>query len=139
MWRYLRKRRALKAYRSKLFRHLRDTYGRKLYYSTEEVRTGIRTIGASVDFECYALGMFTERAMFDAYHAATGEACDYQAMRAEVFAHVADVPVTAESAHLFDGGCEPSHHDSGGGDHGSVDGGWFDSCGFDGGSSHSSD
>ncbi|MBA3465587.1 MAG: hypothetical protein H0T46_36990 [Deltaproteobacteria bacterium] len=97
MWRYLRKRRALKAYRTKLFKHLRRTYGRKLYYSTDEVRTGIRTIGVSVDYECYALSMLTERAMFDAYHAATGEVCDYDAMRAEIFAHAPRVPVSVET------------------------------------------
>ena len=109
MWKFFKKRRALKAYRTTLFHHLRDTYGRKLYYTTEEVKTSLRDVGASTIFHCYALGMFTERDVFNAYHAATGEACDYDAMRTEIFAHVANASLGAWTT---EGGCETSHHET---------------------------
>lgn len=161
MWRYFRKRRALRAYRTTLFKQLRRTFGRKLYYTPEEVTYAARDLRDSrIDFLCYALGMFCEREAFDAYHAARGEACDYDAMRGEIFAHVANAPVVATlgQAELF-AGCAPtgpdhaadhgghpdashpesSHHDTGGhhdagGHHHIADS--FDGGGFDGGGHH---
>jgi hypothetical protein len=131
MWRFFKKRRALKKYRTTLFHHLRDTYGRKLYYTTEEVKASLRDVGASTIYDCYAFGMFTERDVFDAYHAATGEPCDYDAMRTEIFAHVAHVNLGSWTP---DAGCETSHHDSGhhdtGAGHHHHGGGW------DGGGHH---
>ncbi len=133
MWRFLRKRRALRVYRTILFKHLRDTYGRKLYYSAEEVRGSVAALRVNEEFLCYALGMFCDQTSFDAFHAAAGEHCDYGEMRTEVFAHVAHVPVI-EGAQ-FDAGCthhgHDAHHDAGG-----HDGGGFDSGGFDGGGHH---
>ena len=137
MWRFLRKRRALRAYRTILFRHLRLTYGRKLYYSTEEVRDGVMALRVSDEFLCYALGMFCDQVAFDAFHAAAGERCDYGDMRTEVFAHVAHVPVIHDAS--FDAGCHHApdsgvHHDAGG--HHGHDWGGFDSGGCDGGGGH---
>lgn len=109
MWRFLRKRRALRSYRTTLFKHLRETFGRRLYYSTEQVRDSAAAVNANPEFLCYALGLFCDRAAFEAYHTATGEHCDYGAMRAEIFAHVADVP-SIEGAQ-FDAGCTHHGHD----------------------------
>lgn len=137
MWRFLRKRRALRAYRTILFKRLRDTYGRKLYYSPEEVRDTAISLRINTDFLCYALGMFCDRVAFDSFHAAAGEDCNYAAMREEVFAHVSDVPVIPDAQ--FDAGCthhgHDVHHDAG-----AHDGGGFDSGGgCDAGGGHSSD
>jgi hypothetical protein len=135
MWRYLRKRRALASYRTTLFKYLRQTYGRKLHYSTDEVRDGVAAMSLSNEFACYALGMFCDRAAFDAFHAASGELCDYGTMRSEVFAHVADVPFIHGAQ--FDAGCTHHGHDAGAhhdfGAHHDVGG--FES-GFDSGSHH---
>ena len=152
MWRYFRKRRALRAYRTTLVQQLRRTYGRKLYYSVEEVQTAVRDLrGAAEAFDCYAFAMFCERDAFDAYHAARGEACDYDGMRGEVFAHVANVPVPATDAAIFDGGCSSTHeagghhdvgghHDAGGhhdvGSHGDFGGGHDVGGGGDFGGGH---
>ncbi|MBL0214394.1 MAG: hypothetical protein IPQ07_10955 [Myxococcales bacterium] len=151
MWRFLRKRRALRAFRTRLFRHLRMTYGRKLFYSTDEVRESTAWLRINDEFVCFAFAMFCDQATFDAHHLANGEACDYAAMRSEVFAHVANVPVTAGTVPWIDGhdghGAEHhgGHHDSGhhvdsghhGHDWGGFDGGGCDSGGgFDGGGGH---
>lgn len=139
MWRFLRKRRALRAYRTILFKHLRDTYGRKLYYTAEEVREGAVALRVNTEFLCYALGMFCDQVAFDAFHVAAGEHCDYSVMRSEVFAHVADVPYI-EGAQ-FDAGCthHGGHHDGGGLDFGGHDFGGHDFGGCDTGGHHSSD
>jgi uncharacterized protein DUF6559 len=151
MWRFFRKRKALRAYRTRLFQHLRLTYGRRLYYSTEEVKTSIGYLRIPDEFSCFALGMFCDQPTFDAYHAAAGESCDYGAMRAEVFAHVAGVVSYGD---FIDAGCTPDgshvdmgghhghhdiggHHDGGVFDGGHFDGSSFDGGGFDGGSSSS--
>jgi hypothetical protein len=143
MWRFLRKRRALQAYRTTLFKQLRRTYGRKLYYSPTEVTMAARDLRVANDaFICYALGMFCEREAFVAYHAARGETCDYDAMRAEAFGHVANVAPSANDVYLFGGGFVPHaaegvHHDAGGdcggGDYGGGDYGGGDCGGGDGG------
>lgn len=140
MWRFLRKRRALRAYRTILFKHLRLTYGRKLYYSTAEVRDGVAALRVSDEFLCYALGMYCDQVAFDAFHVAAGEHCDYGEMRTEVFAHVAHVPVIHDAQ--FDAGCTHHAHEAGGHhDAGSGhDAGGFDGGGCDvGGGHHSSD
>lgn len=154
MWRYFRKRRALRAYRTTLVHQLRRTYGRKLYYSVEEVQTAVRDLrGAATAFDCYALAMFCEREAFDAYHAARGEACDYDGMRGEVFAHVANVVVSGHAGGAFARSCatgaEHAHHDGGHHDTGHHDAGGYHDVGhhhvadsfdggggFDGGSHH---
>lgn len=142
MWRFLRKRRALRAYRTRLFHQLRDTFGRKLYYTSEEVVQAVRDIRASDEFVCYALGMFCDQAAFDAYHATTGEACDYGSMRHEVFAHVADVSPSDISFDTHDTGCgaHDTHHDSHqhDADHGHHDPGhdWSGGGDFGGGHHH---
>ena len=127
MWKFLRKRRALQAYRTTLFRQLRRTYGRKLYYSPSEVTSAARDLRVANElFLCYALGMFCEREAFVAYHAARGESCDYDAMRAEAFGHVGAGASSSNDAYLFVGGVTPHaaegvHHDAGsdcGGDYG---------------------
>ena len=131
MWRYFRKRRALRAYRTTLFKQLRKTYGRKLFYTTEEVTTAIRDVRASTEFSCFALGMFCDREAFDAHHAARGETCEYAAIRSEVFAHAAHVTPGPTALHTFDGGCDS--HDGHHGHDGHHDGGWFASGGHDSG------
>jgi uncharacterized membrane protein YgcG len=149
MWRFLRKRRALRAYRTILFKHLRQTYGRKLFYSPEQVRDGVQALRVNSEFLCYALGMFCDQDAFDAFHAAAGEQCDYGAMRVEVFAHVANVPVIYD-AQLDAGGTHHGHDagehhaggdlDAAGSDCGGYDGGGFDGGGCDtGGGHHSGD
>jgi len=118
MWKFLRKRRALQAYRTTLFKQLRRTYGRKLYYSPAEVTSAAGQLrGIHEAFVCYALGMYCERAVFDAYHAAKGETCDYDAVRAEAFG---SVPEVTPNTNLYVFGADASyaaegvHHDAGG-------------------------
>jgi hypothetical protein len=97
-----RKRRALRSYRSTLGARLRGRYGTRQSYTPDEVRDTARWCGVSDVFLCYALAMYCERAAFDAYHAANGEACDYDAMRHEIGARLFDGDTSFDGATLTD-------------------------------------
>jgi hypothetical protein len=126
MWRYLKKRRALRAYRTQLATKLRKRYGRERYYTPEQVKRTTRDAGLSIDYVCYAMAMFCERDAFDAFHRAEGESCDYVAMRAEVGSAIGVEPTTLDAT-CFDtsfGAGTMAGADGGGGfDFGAFDGG----------------
>lgn len=82
MFRWLRKRRAIRAYRRELGPQLRERYGSKRHYSREEVFGTVRARGFSEEFDCFALAMYCEQGEFDAYHQEAGLACEYGEMRA---------------------------------------------------------
>jgi len=126
MFRWLRKRRAIRGYRHELGPQLRATHGNKRHYTREEVFGTIRAGGFSEEFDCFALAMYCDQSEFDAYHQAAGLACDYGAMRDHADcdgfdgAPVHDVGAFDTSHHghdsswmdFFDG----SHHGGDGGD-----------------------
>jgi len=84
MFKLFRKRRAMRAYRRQLGVKLRKRYGREKHYTPEQVRTTAISSNLGVDYLCFALAMYCDRDAFDAYHLAEGEACDYDAMRADI-------------------------------------------------------
>jgi len=74
---------AICSYRKRLGRKLIERYGRARSYTPAQVKRTIQQGGFSVDYTCYALSMYCDRAAFDAYHVGIGETCDYDAMRHE--------------------------------------------------------
>jgi hypothetical protein len=78
-----RKRRAIRAYAQRLPLLLRREYGASGTYTPKQICQSIRRDGLSLDYSCYALSMFVDRETFNDFHAAIGETCDYDAMRAE--------------------------------------------------------
>ena len=111
-----KKRRAIRAYRNELGPHLEEKHGKRATYSPTEVKRGAENCGLSLESLCYAFAMHCTHADFDAHHAATGQRCDYDAMRREI----ADLEGKGDSG---DGGTSDS------------DGGVSDGCnsGGDGG------
>jgi hypothetical protein len=77
MFRWLRKRRAIKTYRGGLGTSLRARHGTKRHYTPAEVKGAIRDGRYSDEFHCFALAMYCDWLTFDAYHSARGEGCDY--------------------------------------------------------------
>ena len=59
-------------------------HGKKKYYRPKQVERAARDKGYSVDVHCWAYSFYTTPEDFKAHHDATGEACDYAAMKAEV-------------------------------------------------------
>jgi hypothetical protein len=59
-------------------------YGKKPYYSVEQVKAANRRNSVSIDVECWSHAMFNTHEDFDAMHAAMGEVCDYAAMKLQM-------------------------------------------------------
>ena len=128
-WKLLRKRWILRAQRRRLPRALVRRYGRREAYEPEQVRGMLRELDLSSAYDCYAIAVFCGRDAFDAHHAALGESCNWESMRAELgldaHATALDAPsfgVAHVTAHDGCGHDGTAHHD--GGHPGSLDHGY---------------
>lgn len=74
------------------------TYGRKQFYSVEEVKAANRRQHVSLDFGCWSHAAFNSHRDFDAYHQSIGESCDYVSMKADMLSSVS----TATDTSWFD-------------------------------------
>jgi len=77
-----------------LLRH----YGKRNFYSVQQVRDANRRSKIKIDLECWSHALFNTHSDFDQLHAASGEACDYAAMKAEMLRSMA----TDSSSSWFD-------------------------------------
>jgi hypothetical protein len=64
-------------------------HGKKKYYKPDQIREAAVSQGFPVDIHCWAYCFFATPNDFAALHAATGEACDYVAMKASLLADLA--------------------------------------------------
>ncbi len=67
---------------------LLKNYGRKQYYSVEEVKKANWRQKIDVDFACWSHAIFNSHTDFDSYHASIGEVCDYASMKSEMLSSV---------------------------------------------------
>jgi hypothetical protein len=121
MFEGFKKRRAIRAYKKKLGPCLEKMFGWRATYKPEEVKRGAYESGLHLATLCYGFAMYCTREDFDAHHAATGQSCDYDAMRREI----------AELERSDNWDSDPSD----GGDSGDAGSDWGDGgdCGGDGG------
>ena len=123
--RWFRKRSDLRAYRHRLRPALVARYGRAPSYTPAQVRTTAEQLGLSTDLICYAYAMFCDRESFDEFHAARGEACDYDAMRDDGRDFGSDFvwsdALTIEATHGHEHSSGHHDHSNGHHDHGYVD------------------
>jgi hypothetical protein len=75
---------AIRSYAKRLGADLRKRYGKRKNYTSGQVKRTAELGGYNLDYLCYALCMYCSLGEFSDYHRATGEACDYAAMRSEV-------------------------------------------------------
>lgn len=73
-------------------------YGKKPYYTVDEVKESNRRCKIDIDFCCWSHAAFNSHADFDAFHRAIGEQCDYVAMKSEMLSSVS----TASDTSWFD-------------------------------------
>jgi len=73
-------------------------YGKRNFYSVQQVRDANRRNKIDLDLACWSHALFNTHSDFDQLHAASGEACDYAAMKAEMLRSMA----TDSSASWFD-------------------------------------
>lgn len=67
-----------------LLRH----YGKKPYYSVEQVRNANRRQGIKADVGCWSHATFNTHEDFDSYHQFIGESCDYLSMKGDMLSSV---------------------------------------------------
>lgn len=65
------------------------THGKQKYYKPAQVRRAATATNHAVDVHCWAYCVFTTPSDFATFHAASGEVCDYGAMRASVLEDLA--------------------------------------------------
>ncbi len=67
---------------------LLKNYGRRQYYSVQEVKNANRRQGISPDVCCWSHAAFNSHKDFDEYHQSIGETCDYVSMKGEMLTSV---------------------------------------------------
>jgi len=82
-----------KAFIGAVGKELVGKHGKRKYYKSSEVRSAAERIGYSVDIHCWAYCIFSSPQDFKAIHDATGEVCDYAAMKASVLSELAPTGV----------------------------------------------
>lgn len=67
-------------------------YGKKPYYTVEEVKSANQRQNIEIDFCCWSHAMFNSYSDFDSYHRSIGEKCDYASMKSEMLQSVSIAP-----------------------------------------------
>ena len=78
-----------KAFIGNVGQELVRKHGKQKYYKPADVRTAADRCGYPLDIHCWAYCIYTTPEDFTRIHEASGEACDYAAMKAEVLADLA--------------------------------------------------
>lgn len=78
---------------------LLKNYGKKKYYSVEEVKQANKRSHIDFDFYCWSHAIFNSHSDFDEYHRSMGEVCDYISMKAEMLSSISIQP---EAVSWFD-------------------------------------
>ena len=63
-------------------------YGKKPYYSVQEVKDANRRQNINYDVGCWSHATFNTHSDFDSYHQSIGESCDYVAMKSDMLSSV---------------------------------------------------
>ncbi len=77
---------------------LLKNYGRKQYYTVQEVKKANRRQDINLDVGCWSHAAFNSHSDFDDYHKSIGETCDYVEMKSEMLRSVS----TATDTSWFD-------------------------------------
>ena len=81
MFRLIRRRLAIRSYVWKLSQELLSRFGKKHYYSIDEVTQACCRGSLPTDFIAYAHAVFCSRSDFDAYYGPLRVACTYDGLR----------------------------------------------------------
>jgi hypothetical protein len=69
---------------------LLKNYGRKQYYTVEQVKSANKRQNVGLDFGCWSHATFNSHKDFAQYHQSIGESCDYVAMKSEMLSSVSN-------------------------------------------------
>jgi hypothetical protein len=74
---------------------LLKNYGKKRYYTIQEVKDANRRQKIDLDIACWLHAVFNTHSDFDSYHESIGESCDYVAMKSEMLSSVSSATDTS--------------------------------------------
>jgi hypothetical protein len=112
---------ALRSYAKGLGADLKRRYGKQKHYTAAQVRRTAELRRYNIAYLCYALCIYCTPGEFAEYHRATGEACDYAAMRSEVADRFFDGDAAFNAADVIESAAGWDTADFGGGDGGGFD------------------
>ena len=69
-------------------------YGKKPYYTVDEVKASNKRTDVPLDVCCWSHAMFNTHSDFDAYHRSIGESCDYASMHSEMLGSISEAAPT---------------------------------------------
>lgn len=84
MFRWLKRRRAIHSYVWKLSLELLSRFGKKRYYTIEEVTHACGAAGLQMAFLAYAHALYCDRSTFDSYYVPLRVACTYDGLRRKI-------------------------------------------------------
>lgn len=64
-------------------------YGQQKFYTVQQVKASNQRTGVHIDVACWSHAMFNSHSDFDDLHTASGEICDYTAMKEDMLRAVA--------------------------------------------------
>jgi hypothetical protein len=70
------------------------SYGKKNFYTVQEVKNANRRQGIKYDYACWSHAFFNSHGDFDDYHQRIGESCDYISMKRDM----ADAVVSSDAS-----------------------------------------
>lgn len=79
-----------KAYGKSVGEELVKTFGKKKYYSPEQVKKASSQTKYDIDWHCWAMCLYTSPSDFDAYHRSIGGSCNYADMKSEMTSALTD-------------------------------------------------
>ncbi|PUE06719.1 hypothetical protein B9Z51_12270 [Limnohabitans sp. T6-5] len=79
----------------KIGNDLLQNYGKKQYYTIEEVKAANHRNKVDFDFVCWSYAAFNSHKDFDDYHRSVGESCDYVSMKSDMLSSVSNVTDTS--------------------------------------------
>lgn len=84
-----------KAFIDDMAKTLTNRYGKKKYYSQNEIRNVARYNGYPIDWYCWAYCFFCTHEEFDLIHEQLGEVCDYASMKTELLSEVSGLSASS--------------------------------------------
>jgi hypothetical protein len=65
-------------------------HGKRSSYMPKQIERAVERAGFPIDVSCWAMSLYSSRENFNEHHAATGEVCDYAAMKSEMVLAMTD-------------------------------------------------
>ncbi len=82
--RWLRKRKAFKAYRGKLRKHLREIHGKSINLNYNDLNKALKQLKLEGEFECYAYAMSLSKSQYKHYQKLNGVIWSQDALQIEL-------------------------------------------------------